>query len=204
MTGPGSGGDPSCGLHLTGPQLVIPSRPSPRSARADDGAWKRRRLVGWFTPDRSPTSYPKPLLPRPARVYNGGGRVPPVGTHRPGPQGANTAGHTVGILPPPPPPNMPQAIAPGIWSSRLVQAAIAEATRSQSVSAPTKITAPPARQSLAEPAETAKRKKKKRRAADPLPELPPAGKKLKKKKGKKQFQFGSTTQGDGPPPPPPQ
>ena len=92
----------------------------------------------------------------------------------------------------------------GIWSSRLVQAAIAEATRSQSVSAPT-ITAPPARQSLAEPAETAKRKKKKakkRRAADPLPELPPAGKKLKKKKGKKQFQFGSTTQGDGPPPPP--
>ena len=68
-----------------------------------------------------------------------------------------------------------QATAPGVWNSRLVQAAITEATRStQSVSAPT-ITAPPARQSLAEPAETAKKKKKKakkRRAADSLSELP--------------------------------
>ena len=67
---------------------------------------------------------------------------------------------------------MPQATAPGVWNSRLVQAAITEATRStQSVSAPT-ITAPPARQSLAEPAETANEKNKKRRAADSLSVLP--------------------------------
>ena len=118
MTGSGSGGDPSGGLHLTGPQLAIPGRSSPD--------------------------------PRGSIAGSGVGGVPPVGitTHRPGPQGANAAGHTGWILPP----NMPQATAPGVWNSRLVQAAITEATRStQSVSAPT-ITAPPARQSLAEPA----------------------------------------------------
>ena len=138
MTGSGSGGDPSGGLHLTGPQLAIPGRSSPD--------------------------------PRGSIAGSGVGGVPPVGitTHRPGPQGANAAGHTGWILPP----NMPQATAPGVWNSRLFQAAITEATRStQSVSAPT-ITAPPSRQSLAEPAETAKKKKKKRRAADSLSELP--------------------------------
>ena len=167
MMGTESGGDPSDGSHLTGPQPVIRIRSSPD--------------------------------PRGSMRGSGGGGVPPVDTHRPGPQGANTAGHRAEISPRPPPPNMPQTIAPGIWSSRLFQAAIAEATRSQSVSAPT-TTAPPARQPMAEPVETAKKKKKKakkRRAANPLPELPPAGKKLKKRKGKKQF--GSTTQGDDPP-----
>ena len=65
------------------------------------------------------------------------------------------------------------------WDSRRVQAAITEATRSNpSVNAPT-TTAPPAGQSLAEPAEPVRKKKKamKRRATDPQPALPPTGKK---------------------------
>ena len=158
MTGIESGGDPSDGSHLAGPQQVI----------------------SHYSPD-----------PRGSIRGSTGGGVPPVGTpHRPGPLGADTAGHGAEF-----PPNMPQAIAPGIWSSQLVQAAIAEATRSQSVSAPT-TAAPPAHQPTAEPVDTPK-KEKKRRAADPIPELPPAGKKQKKRKGKKQS--GSATQGGGPP-----
>ena len=64
MTRSGSGGDPSGGLHLTGPQLVIPGRSSPD--------------------------------PRGSIAGSGVGGVPRVGitTHRPGPQGANAAGHT--------------------------------------------------------------------------------------------------------------
>ena len=77
MMGTESGGDPSDGSHLTGPQPVIPSRSSPRPARVYEGVWRRRG-------------------------------VPPVGTHRPGPQGANTAGHRAEIFPL----NMPQTIAP--------------------------------------------------------------------------------------------
>ena len=98
------------------PQTIAPVPLLPRPERADDGDWKRRRPVGWFTSDRSPTSYPKPLLPRPARVYEGGleaAVVPPVGTHRPGPQGANTAGHRAEIFPL----NMPQDYRPQSRSS---------------------------------------------------------------------------------------
>ena len=54
---------------------------------------------------------------------------------------------------------MPQSTATRGWDSRLVQAAITEATRSNpSVNAPT-TTAPPAGQSLAEPAEPVRKKK---------------------------------------------
>ena len=149
-----SGGDPSDGSHLTGPQPVIP----------------------------------KPLLPRPARVYEGVWRrreVPPVGTHRPGPQGANTAGHRAEIFPP----NMPQTIAPGICSSRLVQAAIERPPDHNRLVARLsrlrRLTSP-----WAEPVETAKKKKaKKRRAANPST--------LKKREDKKQF--GYTPKGAAPP-----
>ena len=71
---------------------------------------------------------------------------------------------------------MPQSTATRGWDSRRVQAAITEATRSNpSVNAPT-TTAPPAGQSLAEPAEPVRKKKKamKRRAADPQPCCGPA------------------------------
>ena len=70
MRGYGSGGGPSGGLHLTGPQLAIPGRSSPD--------------------------------PRGSIAGSGVGGVPPVGitTQRPGPQGANAAGHTGWILPP--------------------------------------------------------------------------------------------------------
>ena len=124
----------------------------------------------------------------------GGGGTPPVNTHRPGTHGANTAGRAGWSNTP----SMPQSTAPGGWDSRLVQAAIAEATRSNpSVNAPT-TTAPPAGQYLAESAEPVRKKKKakKRRAADPQPALPPTGKKPKKK-GKKLA--GAKPQGDEPP-----
>ena len=70
---------------------------------------------------------------------------------------------------------MPQSTATRGWDSRRVQAAITEAIRSNpSVNAPT-TTAPPAGQSLAEPAEPVRKKKKamKRRAADPQPRASP-------------------------------
>ena len=105
----------------------------------------------------------------------GGGGAPPVNFHRPGTHGANTADRAGWIYPP----AGRQSTATRGWDSRRVQAAITEATRSNpSVNAPT-TTAPPAGQSLAEPAEPVRKKKKamKRRAADPQPALPPTGKK---------------------------
>ena len=203
MRGSGSGGGPSGGSHLTGPQTDR-SSPGPRGLMTGSG--NGGDPSGGLHLTGPQLAIPGRSSPDPRGSIVGSGVVG-ITTHQPGPQGANAAGHTGWILPP----NMPQATAPGVWNSRLVQAVITEATRStQSVSAPT-ITAPPARQSLAEPAETAKKKKKKakkRRAADSLSELPisagkPAhegGPPLKRKKLKKTKKLaGSKSQGNDPP-----
>ena len=130
MTGPGSGGDPSGGAHLTGPRKESPSRsaPSVTGARAGENppAVQRWPDSQGDTPVRSfpgprglmtgpgsggdpsggahlngPQS-PPPPPPRPARfvVGFGGGGAPPVNFHRPGTHGANTADRAAWIYPP--------------------------------------------------------------------------------------------------------
>ena len=64
MTGPGSGGDPSGGAHLTGPRKESPSRSAP------SGCPSRREPAGGPLA-RFSRGYASPLLPRPARAYDG-------------------------------------------------------------------------------------------------------------------------------------
>ena len=151
---------------LNMPQTIAPVRSSPGPKGLMMGTES-----GGDPSDGSHLTGPQPVIPsrsspdpRGSMRGSGGGGVPPVGTHRPGPQGANTAGHRAEIFPP----NMPQTIAPGICSSRLVQAAIERPPDHNRLVARLsrlrRLTSP-----WAEPVETAKKKKaKKRRAANPL------------------------------------
>ena len=184
MRGSGGGGVPPVGTHRPGPQgantaghraeifpLNMPQTIAPvRSSPGPKGLMMGTESGG-DPSDGSHLTGPQPVIPsrsspdpRGSMRGSGGGGVPPVGTHRPGPQGANTAGHRAEIFPP----NMPQTIAPGICSSRLVQAAIERPPDHNRLVARLsrlrRLTSP-----WAEPVETAKKKKaKKRRAANPL------------------------------------
>ena len=76
MTGPGSGGDPSGGAHLTGPQSPPPghSPPPPRPARVRSGVWWRRGPAGEFSTGQVPMGLILPTVrggftPQHAAVY---------------------------------------------------------------------------------------------------------------------------------------
>ena len=109
MTGPGSGGDPSGGTHLTGPRKESPSRsaPSVTGARAGENppAVQRWPDSQGDTPVRSSPG-PRGLMTGP-----GSGGDPSGGTHLTGPQSPPP-----GRSPPPPPPT--RVVRSGVWWRR--------------------------------------------------------------------------------------
>ena len=76
MTGPGSGGDPSGGAHLTGPQSPPPGRspPPPPTREVRSGVWWRRGPAGEFSTGQVPMGLILPTVrggftPQHAAVY---------------------------------------------------------------------------------------------------------------------------------------